>query len=452
MKSTSRVTVAVFGLSLAFASAPLCIAQAPADAVEQTPADMSHRMQELEKQISDLRSELAALTQNGSLPASTTTPTQTAVPQTNLVNTTPTAASSPTPGTSIASLLGPTSVSGFVDMYYNYNSNQPASRSNGFRSFDVAANQFALNLIELVVDKAPDTANSRTGYHIALGFGQAMNAVNGSDPGGLGFDQYLKEAYFSYLAPLGKGLQIDGGKFVTPHGAEVIETKDDPNYTRGLLFSYAIPYFHYGLRAKYVFNDKYSLSGFMVNGWNNIIENNTGKTYGVGFGWAPSKKLSFVQNYMAGPELASNLDPGGSNSSWRQLWDTIVTISPTRKLSFIVNADYGHGDRISGLATPVFWAGVAGYIKYAFNDKYALMGRYEYYDDHDGFTTGSAQHFNGITGTFQRMIAGHIMSRLEYRRDISNQPTFVKGGGLPVTAQNTVTAGLVFMFDSREAK
>ena len=36
---------------------------------------------------------------------------------------------------------------------------------------------------------------------------------------GLGFDQYLKEAYFSYLAPVGKGLQVDVGKFVTPHGA-----------------------------------------------------------------------------------------------------------------------------------------------------------------------------------------------------------------------------------------
>jgi hypothetical protein len=45
-----------------------------------------------------------------------------------------------------------------------------------------------LNLVELVVDKAPDVTNSRTGYHVALGFGQAMNAVNASEPqAGLGF-------------------------------------------------------------------------------------------------------------------------------------------------------------------------------------------------------------------------------------------------------------------------
>ena len=405
---------------------------------------MSQRVQELEKEVSELRSELATLKPGGSAPAGTTAPAMAALPQSSAVSTTPTANASP--GASIASLLGPTSLSGFVDMYYNYNSNQPASRTSSFRSFDAASNQFALNLIELVVDKTPEVTNSRTGYHIALRFGQAMNAVNGSDPGGLGFAQYLKEAYFSYLAPVGKGLQIDAGKFVTPHGAEVIETKDDLNYSRGLLFSYAIPYFHYGLRAKYAFNDKYSISGFLVNGWNGVIDNNTGKTYGIGFGWNPTKRISFTQNYMAGPEQVNN------NSNWRQLWDTVVSYTPTSRLSFTLNTDYGRGDRMPGVAHPVFWTGAAGYVKYAFNEKYALVTRYEYYDDHDGFTTGTAQHFNGVTATFQRMIAGHILSRLEYRRDMSNAPTFLKGDGLPVTAQNTVTAGLVFMFDSREAK
>ena len=432
-----------FALTAAILSTAL-LAIAQTDATPQSQEVLLRRMQELETQMSDLRSQLAVMKQGSTTPA---TP-----PQSNLLTGSSSPASSSPPPQSLAGLLGPTSLSGFVDTYYNYNSNQPASRTNGFRSFDGLSNQFALNLVELVVDKPPEATNSRTGYHIALGFGQAMNAVNGSDPGGLGFDQYLKEAYFSYLAPVGKGLQFDVGKFVTPHGAEVIETKDDFNYTRGLLFSYAIPYFHYGLRAKYSFNDKYSASVFMVNGWNNVVENNTGKTYGIGFGWTPNKKVSFTQNYMAGPELSPDKDPAGNNSSWRQLWDTVVSYSPTSKLTLVLNTDYGRGDRIAGLSHPVFWTGAAGYVKYAFNEKYAVVSRYEYYDDHDGFTTGIPQHFNGITGTFQRMVSGHILSRLEYRRDMSNMPAFVKGSGTPVNAQNTMTAGLVFMFDSREAK
>ena len=445
MKVACRVLVAIFGLAVGFGAVPLCAAQGQTDTVQEASATMSQRVQELEKEVGELRGELAALKSGGSAPAGTPATAMAALPQSNAVSTTP-ATVNPPPGASLASLLGPTSLSGFVDMYYNYNANQPASRTNSFRSFDSASNQFALNLVELVVDKTPEVTNSRTGYHIALGFGQAINAVNATDPGGLGFDQYLKEAYFSYLAPVGKGLQIDAGKFVTPHGAEVIETKDDLNYSRGLLFSYAIPYFHYGLRAKYTFNDKYSISGFLVNGWNNVVDNNTGKTYGIGFGWNPTKKISFTQNYMAGPEQVSN------NSSWRQLWDTVVTYTPNSRLSFTLNTDYGRGDRAPNVAHPVFWTGAAGYVKYAFNEKYSLVTRYEYYNDHDGFTTGTPQHFNGLTATFQRTIANHIMSRLEFRRDMSNEPTFLKGAGLPVTAQNTVTAGFVFMFDSREAK
>ena len=391
-----RIQWSHFSLAaLLWVSVPL-FAQDTSSEVSQND-DVQHRIQLLEAQLTALREELAAMKK------ATTRPTpQPGASQNNLV--TEEDSTKTSSGPTLGSLLSPTYVSGFVDTYYSYNSNQPASRTSSFRSFDTSSNQFSLNFVQLLIDKTP-TSETRTGYRVALGFGQAINAVNGSDPAGLGFDQYLKEAYFSYLAPVGKGLQVDVGKFVTPHGAEVIESKDNWNYSRGLLFSYSIPYFHFGVRAKQTITDKTWISGYMVNGWNSVIDNNTGKTYGVGFGWAPSPKFSFVQNYMAGPEQADN------NSDWRQLWDTVVTVSPTSKLSLMANYTYGRGDRI-GDGAPVYWNGVAGYVKYAFTEKYALATRYEYYNDHDGFTTGTAQHFNGITGTFQRMIAGNLMTRL----------------------------------------
>jgi hypothetical protein len=344
-------------------------------------------------------------------------------------------------------------LSGFVDTYYGVNFNHPANRTNGLRSFDGGANQFGLNMIELILDKAPNPDASRTGYRVSLGFGQAMNAVNASDAGGLGFGQYLKEAYFSYLAPVGNGLQFDVGKFVTPHGAEVIETKDNWNYTRGILFGYAIPFYHFGMRAKYTVNDKVAVTGFLVNGWNNVVDNNSGKTYGVSVGVTPNKKLAIYQNYMIGAET----DPTGLNTNkyLRQLSDTVVSITPTAKLSLMFNYDYGRGDRVvldeeTGLLSkPVYWSGVAGYLKYAVNDKYAFATRYEYYNDKYGFTTGAAQHFNGITGTLERTIASRIISRLEYRRDISSRPYFLRGNDSLSDHQDTLTAGLVFTFDTK---
>lgn len=396
---------------------------------KQNTAAMYARIQQLEQELQQLKHEFTAMQ------ASEPTVSPAAAEAGSEAENGP---------SKLASLLGPTSLSGFVDMYYLQNFNNPDPRTNGLRSFDNTSNQFGLNLVELVVDKTPNPDNSRTGYHLALGYGNAMNAIYASAPVPFAPDQYLKEAYFSYLAPVGKGLQFDFGKFVTPLGAEVIESKDNWNYSRGLLFSYAIPYFHFGMRTKYAFNDKFSLTGYFTNGWNNVIDNNSAKTYGASFTWSPSKKVTVAQNFMIGPEQTDN------SSNWRQIWDTVVTVSPTKRLTLMANYDYGRGDRITGIASPVWWTGIAGYVKYAISEKYAVAGRYEYYNDHYGFTTGTAGHVNGVTGTFERPIGVHFISRLEFRHDIANNPIFTKGTSTPVNSQTTATAGLIYVFDSRE--
>ena len=445
-----------------------------------SPVDLDRRVEELEKELVELRSEMAARKQAEETAAATPAPAATAIPQ-----------DKPAEKSTIASLLGPTSLSGFIDAYYQVNFNHPASRNVNFRAFDGNSKTLALNMMELVLDKAPDPmggAAGRTGYHVALGYGQAMNIINASEDAssattGLGgdfdtvnqapgFGQYLKEAYFSYLAPIGKGLQVDVGKFVTPMGAEVIESKDNWNYSRGLLFSYAIPFFHFGARAKYIFNDKYSMTGFLVNGWNNTLDNNSGKTYGVSFALTPTKKLTITPTYLAGPEAPTGVfgpnATGGLvnvNDAWRQTLDVVVAYNPTAKLSFLLNGDYGRGDRTVTnfesspfiLSPPVWWAGGAGYVKYAIDANDYVAGRYEYFEDHDGFTTGvpNRTHFHEFTATYQRTLATHLLTRLEYRRDMTNltSPVYeISTFGLPVNHQDTVSLGLIFLFDSRDAK
>ena len=424
----------------------------------QSPStdDLQKKIDDLSQQLADVKAKLATLQPGAATPA----PANAAVA-------TPAATPASTTAT-LGSILGPTTLSGFVDAYYGYNSNHPASLVNGTQPFTPFNNQFGLNMIELVMAKAPST-DSRTGYDVALGFGQAMNVVNSSEPrAGLGFAQYLKEAYFSYLAPVGKGLQIDVGKFVTPAGAEVIESNANWNYSRSVLFYYAIPFFHYGARAKYAFNDKVALTGYLVNGWNNIVDNNSGKTAGFTLSWNPNKKFGIAQTYLAGPELApslalgSTVDPAGSNKSFRQLWDTVITLAPTAKLTFMINGDYGRGDRYvspvtAGMTSPVNWYGAAGYVKYAINSKYTLAGRYEYFNDPQGFMTGLGpaagigQHWQEGTFTFERDIASHIISRLEYRHDETSQPFFAKGASALSKGQDTASLGLIFSFTTAES-
>ncbi len=465
MRIRSRVIVALCGLMMALPCLPMAHAQAQSDATPQAPsADLAQRVQDLEKELRDLRSELAAMKQTRAPGpraiaevASTTMPTLPAsAPEPLVQDAAPAAAASAPEKISLSGLLGSTTVSGFVDTYYGYNSNQPANRINQYHNFEINSGQFGLNMIELVADKAPDATASRLGYHIALGFGQAMNQVNATEigPGGTesNFAQYLKEGYLEYLAPVGKGLQFNFGKFVTPAGAEVIESKDNWNYSRGILFAWAIPYFHFGLSAKYTFNDKAALTAYLVNGWNDSVDNNSGKTTGFSFAWTPNKKVSLIENYLVGPE-ASNF-----NGTFRHLSDTVLTYSPTAKLSLMANYDYGQDHFVDTTVAPpvtgplAHWSGIAGYIKYAFNDKWTVATRGEYFDDHDGFSTGTAQHLSEFTGTLQRTIAKNLITRLEFRRDMSNQDTFPFRTGLLKDNQNTVTVGMIYAFSSADAK
>ncbi len=139
-----------------------------------------------------------------------------------------------------------TEIGGLVDAYWLYNSNKvPPS----YQAFDVLYNSFDVSMAEFWVAKTP-TADSPIGYKIRTTFGSAADIMASASGQFLKESPYknIEEAFGSYLAPVGKGLQIDVGKFVTNAGAEVIEAKDDLNYSRSLLFQLAIPLYHSGVR------------------------------------------------------------------------------------------------------------------------------------------------------------------------------------------------------------
>ena len=204
----------VFTLILLAGVQPALQAQTAADsqtAVEKRMADLEKQLVALQSEIADLKAkEAAAPAVNAAVATSEAKPT-----------------SNPLSG--ITSVLGGATVTGLVDGYYTYNTNQPSNHGYSPTSFfSPRSNQFGLSLLELGLVKTP-TADSRLGYNITFGFGEAMNVVNASGGDsvnfsaasrtggyGFGFAQNLKEGYFSYLAPIGKGLQIDVGKFVTP--------------------------------------------------------------------------------------------------------------------------------------------------------------------------------------------------------------------------------------------
>src|SRR5712691_10537380 len=350
----------------------------------------------------------------------------------------PSAAPSPEPSPEAATAgPAPIEVTGFVDTYYGYNFNKPPVDTQ-LRNFDTKHNQLSLNLIEVALEQKP-TAKSRLGFRADLDFGPTTDLVHAAEPGGTDVFKIFEQGYLSYLAPVGKGLQFDAGKFVTLFGAEVIETKDNWNYSRSLLFALAIPYYHVGVRATYPFSDKVTLAGYLVNGWNDAVDNNSGKSIGLSATIKPHPKLTVVGTFMGGPEQKDD------TADKRYLWDGDVTFNAISTLSLMANYDYGK-DRFAGV--PVKWQGVAGYARWQATHTWALTPRVEWLDDADGFMTGVSQKVKEVTLTSENKIDGGLLARLEFRRDMADEPFFVKDGN-KVKAQNTFTVGLVYAFGTK---
>jgi hypothetical protein len=327
---------------------------------------------------------------------------------------------------------------GFVDGYYEWAFNKSPLQ---LRNFDVNHNTFSLNYVEVALAK-PVSESSRAGFRVDFGAGDTANMVNAFEPGGTDYLKYVQQAYISYLVPAGTGLTIDFGKFVTPAGAEVIESKDNFNYSRGLLFALAIPYYHTGARIGYTLNDKVSVTGFLVNGWNNVRDNNSDKTVGVSLSVKPTAKLGVIGNYLVGKEQS-----GDANGGTRNLIDLVASYAATGKVSVLGNFDYG-SDKADG--TGVDWYGVALGVKYQANDRWAFSPRYEVFFDDDGFATGTSQTVQEITLTGEYKAPAGLIARFEFRTDFSDESYFVKDDQSTSKTQPSIAIGLIYAFSSKQ--
>ncbi len=327
---------------------------------------------------------------------------------------------------------------------YTYNFANPDSQENRLRVFDHKANSFTLDLAQIVFTK--DAPVAGLGYKLKLSAGETAKFIHatglgisaGDDPNKSdAFD--LTEAYMSYVAPLGKGLRFQFGKFVTMHGAEVIEAKDDMNYSRGLLFNYAIPFTHTGLLVGYPFSDKVTAGAYVVNGWDNFNDEGNSKTLGLSINLTPVEQFSAAINLMNGRELLGTINTN------RFLSDTVVTVKPIKNWTFVVNTDYAVQSNAGLNGRDAKWYGVAGYVKYDFTDLISTSVRAEYFKDPDGVRTGTVQTAKEITLTPEFKVAKDLIVRPEYRHDWSGNEVFDSHRiALNKKSQDTIALGMMY--------
>ncbi len=336
-------------------------------------------------------------------------------------------------------------VSGFIDGYYSFNFNRPSDTTdtgmvNQLYNFNDKTDQFNLSAAKLTLNHDPDPI----GAHVDFIYGRTNYFVNGGNADQLDF---IEQAFISAKPPKAKGFEFDFGKFVTTAGAEVIESKDNWNYSRSLLFAYAIPYFHFGARTSMPVTKTETLGVQVVNGWNNVTKTNGGATVGLTSAYV-KPKYTWNLNYYGGPQN------NHTTTGMRNLIDTTILLTPNPKFSAYINYDYGQNrDAMQDQEDTLLkhWQGVAFAARGQVTPKSALAGRYEYFKDYNGWATGTTQNLNEFTATYEYKYAAGLLARVEYRDDISNVNFFTKqsnSSNFPgaVKSQSTLTVSFVAFF------
>jgi hypothetical protein len=292
-----------------------------------------------------------------------------------------------------------------------------------------------------------------------------------SDTGGFGTSDFfnLREAYITYKVPVGDGVTLKAGKFVTLMGEEILKTWNNFNWniSNSILFGYAIPFTHTGLLADFPLGSMITMDLGIVNGWDDVVDSNQAKTFIGGLGITPTDAFSV---YIAGTYGAEV--PHNEHSKTGGLTG-VFTFKASDALTFIVDADWFNQndapvyDGTFKAGKGALWYGAAGYAIYKVNDDLQLSLRGEGFDDSDGsrclINTGGFCSGNGnvptnpnlanaaatvweITPTVSYQLTNGLLWRNEYRHDESNKQIFEKSGGNFVRGQDTLATELVYAF------
>ena len=334
--------------------------------------------------------------------------------------------------------LGPFDFSGFTDVYYSYNANHPTDEANGktndLYNFDDKTNQVNVQAAKFVVNLDPKPV----GMRIDLLFGRANELYHSKRD--TSTDNYIEQAFLSTKPGHTHGTEIDFGQFVTSAGAEVVETTLNWNYSHSILFAWAIPYYHFGVRSSTPITSTWTAGVQVVKGWNNVNLSDGGATIGL-ISALTKPKYTWSANFYTGPANVYEVN------NYKNLIDTTLLLTPTPKFSAYVNYDYLHENStptVSGsTTTSLHYQGIAFAARQQVSAKGAFAARYEYFADGEALSTGFNQNLQEFTGTYEYALLPNLLTRVEFRHDWSDVDFFHKGNTDLVKGQTTATIGLI---------
>jgi hypothetical protein len=340
---------------------------------------------------------------------------------------------------------------GFLDTSYTYSSNRPKRPSNiSGRYFDKDHNKVVFNNFHLFVEKPEEDWG--VGFRVSGDFGRTGELLREATLWGKNFHREpsaeLREAYLTTTIPLGAGIGVKGGLFVTTLGTEILFNPGayNDNISRSFLFNYAIPLRHLGMLFSYPVHKILSVNAGVVTGWDNPRDNNGQPSFLWGFGLTPMDEFGLTSSFIYGPEQRSN------TGNKRFTMSHVATIKAFDPVTVLLEYTYGHEEEASlGGTRDANWQGIGGVLSYGWTERFSTALRGEIFKDRDGARLGGGVgHANvtvgevTLTGSYQ--FTKMLLGRLEYRQDWADERFYQKRATSADKSQGTFAAQLIYAF------
>jgi hypothetical protein len=259
---------------------------------------------------------------------------------------------------------GPLTYYGFVDAYYGYDFGHANGNDRQYFLYSHARqNEFTINQALVGVRYDDGHVRGAVGLHA----GTYVSANYAAE------DPVLKHIYEAYAGfrPFAKAW-LDLGVFGSHIGFESAISKDNWTLTRSLMAENS-PYYESGARFTYEVGPKLTLTGLVLNGWQNIRENNQGKALGTQIQWKPTDKILLNSSTFYGNE-----QPQDSMVRRRYFHDFYITYAASQRLSLALVFDVGkqQSAQHQGYDT---WHAASAFVKCKLADKLSTTLRGEYY-------------------------------------------------------------------------
>jgi hypothetical protein len=393
----------------------------------------------------------------GAPPAAADTPPAPAVPA-------PIASASE--GTSRTGTRATVTLAGYVEALYQWNFNNPSNGITNFRGFDTRHNTFTLSNVVLdatgvlgpvSVRLALQVGSTPETYYLAE---PDRGSAGGAGASNLDVWKYIQQAVVAWRAPLGRGLLLEAGVFLSPIGPEGMAVKDQWNWSRSNLF-FGLPFYHTGMRASYGLTDALTLSVAGYNGWNSVVDNNDEKSVSAALDYVVTDRVTFHALYFGGVERSHDSAERQGSTPWRHVLDSYLAVYPRPWLSLMVHGNVGVEPNAFGTS---WWAAGALYARVRLRPWLYLAARGDFFHETAASNaTGTASNIfwptswvSSGTATLDARPHDNVSIRLEYRHDASDGPTYFRGAVATdamtraftpnASSQDTLTLGVTTWF------